>query len=616
MTRKQKQILLRVIFSAVFLIIALITENTGTHYIISSVFYLAAYFIIGYDIIIKAVSGLRHRRFIDENFLMSVASIGAVFLHEFGEGVAVMLLYQIGELFQKYAIGKSRESIAALMDIRPDTARVIRNGEALKVSPEEVEVGEIIEVNPGEKIPLDGIVIEGEAEINTCALTGESLPLEAHPHSEVLAGCIVCNGVIKIRVTKPFSESSVSKILALVENSSANKSKSEKFITKFARWYTPLVVVAALALAIIPQFFITAGRVEWIRRALIFLVISCPCALVISVPLSFFGGIGSASSKGILIKGSNCLETLTKCDTVVFDKTGTLTQGDFSVAGVFPEKISERVLVAVCAAAEQHSSHPVAKAVVKASGEDYKKFNVFNVKEIAGKGVIAIVEKWEVACGNSALMKELEIDCDAADDSRTVVHISIDGKYAGNILVSDSVKETAYTAVSRLREAETEEIIMLTGDRKSIAQNVSESLKLDRVYSELLPAQKVEVLEEIMTQTDGKVIFVGDGINDAPVITRADVGIAMGALGSDAAIEAADIVLTDDDPSKVATAIGIAKKTCNIATQNIAFALSVKALFLLLGAFGAAGMAGAIFADVGVAVIAVLNSMRCLKYKE
>lgn len=616
MTRKQRQVLLRIIICAAFLAVALVTEKLSAPEILSSVFYLTAYFIIGYDIIVKAVWGLRHRQFIDENFLMSVASIGAVFLGEFGESVAVMLFYQIGELFQSYALGKSRKSIAALMDIRPDTARVIRENEAVTVSPYEVQVGEIIEVDPGEKIPLDGTVVSGNAQINTSAMTGEALPFEAQEGSEVLAGCISISGVIRIRVTKPFSQSSVARILELVENSSANKSKSEQFITKFARWYTPLVVIAALALAIIPQFFINAGRMEWVRRALIFLVISCPCALVISVPLSFFGGIGSASSKGILVKGSNFLEALSKCDTVVFDKTGTLTKGSFAVSGVFPERMEKRVLLAVCAAAEQHSSHPVAKSVVKASGEDYKRFSVFDVREVPGKGVIAVVEKWEVAVGNSKLMEDVGVNCSVTDDSVTVVHIAIDGKYAGFITVSDEIKESAYSAVAELKEAEVENIVMLTGDRQDVAQNVADKLQIDRVYSQLLPESKVEILEEILSSAEGKVVFAGDGINDAPVLTRADIGIAMGALGSDAAIEAADIVLTDDDPSKIPTAIGIAKKTCDIAAQNIAFAISVKLLFLLLGAFGAVGMAGAVFADVGVAVIAILNSMRTLKYKK
>lgn len=616
MARKQKQVLLRIIVSAVFLVVALITEKSGAHEIVSSAFYLTAYFIIGYDVIVKAVSGIRHRRFIDENFLMSVASIGAVFLGEFSESVAVMLFYQVGELFQSCAVAKSRKSIAVLMDIRPDTARVIRNDKVVTVSPYEVQVGEIIEVNPGEKIPLDGIVISGNAEINTSAMTGESVPFEASVGSEVLAGCISISGVIRVKVTKPFSQSSVAKILELVENSSGNKSKSEQFITKFARWYTPIVVIAALALAIIPQFFITSGRMEWVRRALIFLVISCPCALVISVPLSFFGGIGSASLKGILIKGSNYLETLSKCDTVVFDKTGTLTHGDFEVSEVFPEKLQSRVLLAVCAAAERHSSHPVAKSIVNASGEDHKKFSVRDVREVPGKGVIAVVEKWEVAAGNSKLMEEVGVNCSVTDDSVTVVHIAIDGNYAGYITVSDKIKATAYTAIEKLKEAEADNIVMLTGDREDVAKKVAAELNIDRVYSGLLPADKVEILEKIISEADGKVIFVGDGINDAPVLTRADVGVAMGALGSDAAIEAADVVLTDDDPSKIPTAIGIAKKTCDIATQNIAFAISVKVLFLLLGAFGAAGMIGAVFADVGVSVIAILNSMRTLRYKK
>ena len=615
MTRKQKRILLRIIVSAAFLIVALVVDKTSVPEILGSVFYLTAYFIIGYDIIVKAVWGVRHRRFIDENFLMSVASIGAVFLFEFAESVAVMLFYQIGELLSSCALSKSRKSIAALMDIRPDIARVIRDNEAVSVSPYEVQTGEIIEVSPGEKIPLDGTVISGNASINTSALTGECVPLDVQEGDEVLAGCIVLDGVIRIKVSKPFSQSSVTKILELVENCSANKSKSEQFITKFARWYTPLVVISALLLAIVPQFFIISGRVEWIKRALTFLVISCPCALVISVPLSFFGGIGSASLKGILVKGSNYLDALSHCDTVVFDKTGTLTHGSFSVSGVFPEKIDSRVLLAVCAAAEQHSSHPVAKAIVKESGEDYKRFGVYNVRELAGKGIIAIVEKWEVAAGNTKLMEEIGVTCFATDDSSTVVHIAINGKYAGFITVIDEIKETSYTVVSDLKQKEIENIVMLTGDKDEVAKEVSDKLQIDSFYSELLPSDKVKILEDIIEKAEGKVAFVGDGINDAPVLSRADIGIAMGALGSDAAIEAADIVITDDDPSKIATAIGIAKKTCDIAGQNIVLAISVKLLFLLLGAFGATGMAGAVFADVGVAIITILNSMRNLRFK-
>lgn len=616
MTRKQKRNLLRIIVSAAFLIVALIIEKTKISEIVSSVLYFASYFIIGYDVIVKAVSGIRHRRFIDENLLMSIASVGAVFLGEFTESVAVMLFYQIGELFQSCALAKSRKSISALMDIRPDTARVIRNEQAENVSPTQVEVGEIIEVNPGEKIPLDGIVISGSAEINTSAMTGEALPFNAQPDSEVLAGCVCISGVIRIRVTKPFSMSTAAKILELVENSSENKSKSERFITKFARWYTPVVVIAALLLAIVPQFFITAGRMEWVRRALIFLVISCPCALVISVPLSFFGGIGAASAKGILVKGSNFLEALSKCDTVVFDKTGTLTHGNFAVSGVYPEKLNERVLLAVCAAAEQYSSHPVAKSIVKASGEDYKKFKVSDVKEVVGKGVTAVVEKWEVAVGNGLLMEETGVSCSVSDDSVTVVHIAVNGEYAGYITVSDEIKESAYTAIESLKQADIEKIIMLTGDRNDVAERVADSLKVDEVYSSLLPNDKVERLKSIIAGAEGTVVFAGDGINDAPVLALADIGVAMGALGSDAAIEAADVVITDDNPEKIPMAIDIAKRTCEIATQNIAFAISVKVLFLMLGAFGAAGMAGAVFADVGVAVVAILNAMRALKFNK
>ncbi|MBR2044447.1 MAG: cadmium-translocating P-type ATPase [Clostridia bacterium] len=615
MTRKQRQVLLRIIVSAVFLIAAVLIDKSGKLEILSSVFYLTAYFIIGYDIIMKAASSLRHRRFIDENFLMSIASVGAVVLGEFFEGVAVMLFYQVGELFQSCAVAKSRKSIAALMNIRPDKARVIINGEEQTVSPEKVAVDDVILVGPGEKIPLDGVVLSGEACIDASPLTGESVPVSVKEGSEVAAGCICTDSLIKIRVTKSFAQSSVSKILELVENSMASKSKSERFITKFARYYTPIVVIAAILLAAVPQLFISAGRMEWVRRALIFLVISCPCALVISVPLSFFGGIGSASRRGILVKGSNYLEALAKCDTVVFDKTGTLTKGSFTVTGVYPEKMDERILVAVCAAAEQHSNHPIAKTVVAASGDDYKRFRVSNLREVSGKGSIAVVEKWEVAVGNAALMEEVGVSCTVSNGADTVVHIAVNGEYEGYITVADTIKENAEKAVLSLKEAEIENIVMLTGDKQEVAERVASALHIEKAYHELLPADKVEILEGIISSSEGKVIFAGDGINDAPVLTRADVGIAMGALGSDAAIEAADVVIADDDINKIPLAIKIARKTCDIATQNIVFALGIKALFLLLGAFGATGMAGAVFADVGVAIIAILNSMRTLKYK-
>lgn len=615
MSRKQRKVLLRIIVAFVFLIVAIITEKTQASEIISSVVYLTSYFIIGYDVIVKAVWGVRNRRFMDENFLMSVASVGAVIMMDFMESVAVMLFYQIGELFQSYAVGKSRKSIASLMDIRPETARVIRDGQAVTVSPYEVRVEEILEVNPGEKIPLDGVVMRGSSCLNTSAMTGESAPLDVTEGSSVLAGFINMDAVIEIKVTKPFSQSSVAKILELVENASQNKSKSEKFITKFSKWYTPIVLIAAIILAVVPQFFISSGRIEWIRRALIFLVISCPCALVISVPLTFFSGIGSASKKGILVKGSGILEQLALCDTVVFDKTGTLTKGDFAVSEVVSEKFDQRVLLAVCAAAEQHSNHPVARAIVTASAKDFERFKVTNVREVAGKGVIAVVERWEVAAGNRGLMEMLDVDYTECESAGTAVYVAIDGKYAGHISVSDQIKETAYGITDKLIEQEIEDIIMLTGDLDTVAQKVADQLKIEKVYAGLLPEQKVEVLESIITSNEGKVVFAGDGINDAAVLVRADIGIAMGALGSDAAIEAADVVLTDDNIEKIPVLLRIAKNTCEIAKQNIAFAVSVKLLFLMLGAFGATGMAGAVFADVGVAIIAILNAMRALRSK-
>ena len=611
MNRKQKRILFRIILSAFLLLLAVVFEIRGFHEIISSVFFLCAFIAVGYDVITKAVWGLRHRNFIDENLLMSVASVGAVFLKEFFEAVAIMLFYQIGELFQNYAVNKSRKSIEAIRNIRPDTARVIRENKALILSPEDVETGEIIRVFAGEKIALDGEIIEGETSVNNSFLTGESLPKNVGVGDRVFAGCINMGATITVKVTAPFSKSSVAKILELTETSFENKSKSERFITKFARYYTPIVVIAALLIAIIPQFFINEGRSEWIHRALTFLVISCPCALLISVPLSFFGGVGTASANGILVKGSGVLETLSKCDTVVFDKTGTLTKGRFSVTEISAEKISERVLLAVCAAAESQSNHPIAKCIVNASNEDYKRFKVNSVKEISGKGVIANVEKWQVVAGNLKLMEELGVS--AQPNEKTVVYVAIDGKYAGFITVGDDVKEEAREAVKELKNQEIEKIFMLTGDREENAGQIAKLLFIDQYFSNLLPENKVERLEEIIKKADGKVAFVGDGINDAPVIARADVGFSMGSLGSDAAVSSADVVISDDDLRKIAVSIQISKRTTEIATQNIVLALTVKILFLMLGIFGASGMAGAVFADVGIAVITILNAMRTLK---
>lgn len=615
MTRKQKRMLYRIIVAALILLTAVVLQKTasGISEIFVSVLYLTAYFIIGYDVIMKAVTGIRHRRFMDENFLMAIASVGAVALGEYFESVAVMLFYQLGELFQSCAVGKSRKNIAALMDIRPDTAKVIRENIIVTVSPEEVEVGEVIQVLPGEKIPLDGIVIKGQTSVNTSAMTGESVPIDIKTGDEVLAGCVNISGAVSIRVTKPFEQSSLAKVLELVENASSNKSKSEKFITKFARWYTPLVVTCAVLLALVPQFF-AENRLEWIRRALMFLVISCPCALVISVPLSFFGGIGSASSKGILIKGSGFIEALAKCDTFVFDKTGTLTKGSFAVSQINSVKLSKEVLLAVCAAVEQYSNHPLARGIVRASGDTYKKFLVSDAKEISGEGITARVEKWRVYAGNEALMKRIGIF--PKDTGKTCIHIAIGNEYAGSITLTDEIKEEAKTAVSELYSLGIKETVMLTGDKREIAERVAEETGIDTVCAELLPEGKVDALEKVLENAKGTVAYVGDGINDAPVLSRADVGIAMGALGSDAAIEAADIVLMDDNPKKLVTAIYVAKKTCNIARFNIAFALGVKVVFLILGAMGITGMLGAVFADVGVSVLAVLNAMRTLKISD
>ncbi len=613
MNYKQRRIFLRIVGCAFLLIMAVVFSKIGVAQIISSSLYLCAFITVGYDVIIKAVWGIRQRNFIDENLLMSIASVGAVFLKEFFEAVAIMLFYQIGELFQSYAVNKSRKSIEKISNIRPDVARVVRNGEILTVSPEEVNVGEVIKIFAGERIALDGEIVEGESSVNNSFLTGESLPKDVGVGDSVFAGGINMDGTITVKVTTPFSKSSVAKILELTETAFENKSKSERFITKFSRYYTPMVVVLALLIAIIPQFFINENRVEWIRRALTFLVVSCPCALIISVPLSFFGGIGTASANGILIKGSGVLETLSKCDTVVFDKTGTLTKGEFAVDEIKCEKINQRVLLAVCAAAESQSNHPIAKCIVEASNEDYKRFKVQEVREVAGKGVIAKVEKWEVAAGNIKLMEELDVSVDACE--KTAVYVAIDGKFAGVITVCDTIKAEADEAIKQLKNGEIEKVVMLTGDKKENANKVAQPLLIDEYFSNLLPENKVDVLEKIINESEGKVIFVGDGINDAPVIARADVGFSMGNLGSDAAVETADVVIADDNLTKIPLSIKIAKRTTEIATQNIVICLTVKLLFLLTGAFGATGMAGAVFADVGIAVIAILNAMRTLKNK-
>lgn len=612
MSQKQRKRLSRIIISAIFLVAALISEKLNLNELLSSVFYLTAYFIIGYDVIMKAAWSIRHRRFLDENFLMAIASVGAVCLSEFFEGVAVMLFYHVGELFQSVAVSKSRKSIASLMDIRPETANVKRNGKVYIVSPEEVEVGEEIEINPGEKIPLDGVIISGSSTVDARALTGESVPTETNEGDTVISGCINLSAVITVRVTKPYNESTVAKILELTEKAKNAKAKKERLITSFSRWYTPAVVIGALALALVPQLFIAQARMEWVRRALIFLVISCPCALVVSVPLTFFCGMGKAASQGIMVKGSAYLDALAKCGTVVFDKTGTLTKGSFEITDVKTVNFDRRVLIAVAAAAESHSKHPIAKALVAASGEDYKRFKVSNVKEFPGKGVLSTVEKWDVAVGNAAFMQSQGVEVED-DDQNTVVHIVIDGNYSGSITVSDSIKEEAYGIDEKLYELDIDNIVMLSGDKQAKAMTVAKELKIEKFYAALLPDDKVRILEGIKEKSDGTVAFVGDGINDAPVLALSDVGIAMGVLGSDAAIEAADVVITDDNPEKICTAVKIAKKVRDIAKQNIALSLSAKILFLILGVFGATGMAGAVFADVGILIIAVLNAMRAMK---
>lgn len=588
------------------------------------VLFMIPYAIISYDILKKAVKGILNRQVFDENFLMAIATVGAILLGDYKEGVAVMLFYQIGELFQSCAVGKSRRSISSLMDIRPDYANVERDGVLEQVDPDEVEPGTVIVVQPGEKIPIDGVILEGKASLNTSALTGESLPREAREGDQVISGCINMTGVLKIRTTKEFGESTVSKILDLVENSSSRKSKSENFISKFARYYTPAVCYSALALAIVPPLFSMLALASepqwgvWVYRALTFLVISCPCALVISIPLSFFAGIGGASNAGVLVKGSNYLETLSQTKYVVFDKTGTLTQGVFEVTGIHHSSMEQEKLLKYAALAESFSSHPISKSIRKAYGKELHQERVSEVKEISGNGVTAKVDGVPVAVGNGKLMNQLGISWKECHHVGTIVHIAVDGKYAGHIVIADVVKPTSAQAVEELRKAGVRQTVMLTGDADQVARKVAEELRVDQVYSELLPADKVQKVEEMLEHKNAKekLAFVGDGINDAPVLSRADIGIAMGALGSDAAIEAADVVLMDDDPMKIVKAIKIAKKCMRIVYENIYFAIGIKLICLVLGAAGIANMWLAIFADVGVMVIAVLNAVRALFVKK
>lgn len=624
MNKKQKKVLYRILLSLGFMIgIMILTSYVSLNLYIEVILYLIPYFIIGYDILRKAIKGILKRQVFDENFLMAVATVGAMCLGEFREGVAVMLFYQIGELFQSVAVGKSRRNIAALMDIRPDYANMMIDGKLQKVDPDDVEIGSEIIVNPGEKVPIDGIIVEGNTTFNTSALTGESVPRDAHCGDEVISGFINMTGEIKVKTTKEFGESTVSKILDLVENSSMKKSRSENFITKFAKYYTPAVCYSALALAIIPPVVLmlmgkNASWGDWIIRALTFLVISCPCALVISIPLSFFGGIGCASTKGILVKGSNYLEALASAKYIVFDKTGTLTKGVFEVTHIDPtDNYDQQQLLYYAAHVEMASSHPISLSLQKAYGQSLDRDAVHNIEEIAGHGIRGTVHGHDVYAGNEKLMNKIGVDITEKHPEGTVVYMAIDNQYAGCIVISDVIKETSKAAIQSLKSQGIKETIMLTGDTKQTATKVAKEIGIDRVYSELLPADKVEKVEEIL-QNKGekeKVAFVGDGINDAPVLSRVDIGIAMGALGSDAAIEAADIVLMDDDPAKISLAMKISLKTLRIVKENIVFALAVKFICLILGAFGIANMWLAIFADVGVMVIAVINATRALRIR-
>ena len=580
--------------------------------------FIISYIIVGGDVVKRAVKNIFKGQVFDENFLMSIATIGAFFIGEYPEGVAVMLFYQVGELFQSYAVGKSRKSIASLMDIRPDYANVKKGDELVKVDPDEVQIGDIIVIKAGEKIPLDGKVIEGSSMIDTSALTGESVPREVEVGSDILSGCININGVITVEVTKEFGESTVSKILDLVENASSKKSNSEQFITKFARYYTPVVVIIAVFLAIIPPLVIDGATFsDWIYRALAFLVVSCPCALVISIPLSFFGGIGGASKKGVLVKGSNYLEALAETEIVVFDKTGTLTKGVFNVQEIHPEGVSKEELLELTAHAESYSNHPISLSLKRAYSKEIDNGRISDVEEISGHGVIATVDGKKVMAGNIKLMKMMDIPYFKGELIGTIVHVAVNNKYIGYIVIADEVKEDSAQAIKELKAANIKQTVMLTGDNKSIGSKVAKELGLDKVYAELLPADKVEKLEELFSQKSkkGKLAFVGDGINDAPVLARADIGIAMGGLGSDAAIEAANVVIMTDEPSKIATAMKISKKTLKIAHQNIVFAIGIKIIVLILSAFGIATMWAAIFADVGVTIIAVLNAFRALNVK-
>ena len=627
MNKKQKKMLIRILAAAAMMAVLAFIPAEG---VLRFALYMVPYLTVGYDILWKALKGIKNRQVFDENFLMAVATVGAVLLAiyegsgDYTEAIAVMLFYQVGEWFQSYAVGKSRRNISELMDIRPDYANIEADGKLQKVDPDEVEPGSVIVVQPGEKVPIDGVVIEGTSTLNTSALTGESLPREAKAGDEVVSGCINMSGLLKIRTTKEFGESTVSKILDLVENAASRKSRSEDFISKFARVYTPAVCLSALALAILPPVVrmlfmgLPADWGSWIYRALTFLVISCPCALVISIPLSFFAGIGGASKAGVLVKGSNYLETLSKTRIVVFDKTGTLTQGNFEVSGIHHSEIENEKILEYAALAESASSHPISKSLQRAYGKEIDRARVSDIREIPGGGVIAKVDGQEVAAGNDKLMNQLGVSFIPCHSVGTIIHMAVDGRYMGHIVISDVVKPNAKPAVQALKSAGIRQTVMLTGDAKKVAENVAASLGIDRVYSELLPGDKVEKVEELLRNKPerDKLAFVGDGINDAPVLSRADIGIAMGAMGSDAAIEAADVVLMDDDPMQIAKAIKISRKCLRIVYQNIVFAIGVKLVCLVLGALGFANMWLAIFADVGVMILAVLNAIRALFVKK
>ena len=612
MNKKQKKMLTRIIIAFALIVVLSLLPVDGY---LEFALYMIPYLVIGYDILKKAFKGICNKQVFDENFLMAVATIGAILLRDYKEGTAVMLFYQIGELFQSYAVGKSRRNISELMDIRPDYANIEKDGKLEKVDPDEVEIGSVIVVQPGEKVPLDGVIVEGSTTLNTSALTGESLPRNAKPGDEIISGCINMTGVLKIRTTKEFGESTVSKILELVENASSKKARVENFITRFAKYYTPVVTIGAVILAILPPLILGGGWSDWIQRACIFLVISCPCALVISVPLGFFGGIGAASKVGVLVKGSNYLEAVAEMTTIVFDKTGTLTKGEFKVSEILPTEGSKEELLEIAALGEGYSNHPIAASIREAYGKELDMNRITDAEEVAGHGISVRIDGRNVLIGNEKLMKEKAIFYEPCKNIGTVVYVAREGKFLGSIVIADTVKDGAKEAIASMKKVGVKKCVMLTGDRKEAAEGIVAELGIDEVHAELLPQDKVSQVERLLKEENEKekLAFVGDGINDAPVLTRADIGIAMGSMGSDAAIEAADVVLMDDDIRKIASIVRISRKTLGIVKQNIVFALAVKAIVLVLGAFGVANMWEAVFADVGVSVIAILNSMRALK---